>query len=70
MTQVKVDHTICVEPFPCDPVYTVVVFVEFVIAQLVEHEEKDQDAAGHPDGQTRHIDQAVAQVLFDIPECD
>jgi len=61
------DHTICVEPFSGDPVNAVVIFVEFIIAQLIEHKEQDQDAAGHPDGQTCHIDQAVANVFFDIP---
>jgi hypothetical protein len=68
MPKVEVDNTICVEPFSGNPVNTVVILMEFIIAQLIEHEQQDQDAARHPYSQTCNIDQAVTRVFLDIPE--
>jgi hypothetical protein len=41
-----------------------------VIGQLILHEKKDQDAAGHPDGQPADIDQGKGFVPQNIPHRD
>jgi hypothetical protein len=64
----KVDDTICVEPFSSYPVNAVVVLIEFVIAQFVENEEQDEDTAGHTDGQAGHVNKAVTSMFDYIPE--
>lgn len=70
MSEVEVDYAVCIEPFSSDSVNTAVVFVESIIAQLIEHKKQNQDTAGHSDGQAHNIDQAIAHVFLDIPEGD
>jgi hypothetical protein len=44
--------------------------VKPVIAELIQHPECDQKAAGHADGQARDIYKRISLVLENIPECD
>jgi len=68
VSKVEADHAVLIEPFSGNPVNAIVVFMEFIITQLIEHEEQNQDAAGHSDSQSCNIDEAVARVFLDIPK--
>ncbi len=46
------------------------VVVETLVAQLVLHEEHDEQATGQPDGQPGHVDDGIRLVLLQIAKRD
>jgi len=46
------------------------IFVKAVIAALVAHEQKDQDGAGHSQGEAEYIDKRINLVFEKIPDGD
>ena len=53
-----------------DAVDAVGLFVKAVVAQFIAHEEGNDQAAGQPHRQPRHIDEGIALVLAQIPQGD
>jgi hypothetical protein len=65
---VEAHIAILVEPKACHSVDTVVIFVKFVIAQFITHEEKDQDTARQTDGKAKNIDGRLGFLSLEISE--
>ena len=43
-------------------------FMKGVVADFILNPQKDQNAAGHADGQPKNVDKRITQVIFQVPQ--